>query len=72
MIQVTIHDAERALTELIQKALNGERVFIAEGSQPLVELVAFSETPQVRGLGGAKNSVLAMADDFDKHIDIKL
>ena len=53
MIQVTIHEAKTHLSKLIRKALSGERVIIAKGKQPLVELVVLPEVRQERRLGGA-------------------
>ena len=69
MIQVTIHEAKTHLSKLIQKALTGEQVIIAKGKQPLVKLVVLPEARQQRRLGGAKDTILAMANDFDEPLD---
>ena len=69
MIQVTIHEAKTHLSKLIQKALTGEEVIIAEGNKPLVKLVVLPEAQQQRRLGGAAAAILAMADDFDEPLD---
>jgi len=39
MIQVNIHQAKTQLSKLIQKAINGEDVIIAEHNKPVVKLV---------------------------------
>lgn len=65
MAQVTIHEAEKHLVALIQKALSGEEVIITDGLQPLVKLVALTETSHPRRIGHAKGVILYMADDFD-------
>jgi prevent-host-death family protein len=66
MIQVNIHEAKTHLSKLIQRALEGERIIIAKGNTPLVELVVLPEARQERRLGGAKEAILSMADDFDE------
>ena len=66
MTQVNIHEAKTHLSKLIQRALKGERIIIAKGNTPLVELVVLPEARQERRLGGAKEAILAMADDFDE------
>ncbi|NKQ35434.1 MAG: type II toxin-antitoxin system Phd/YefM family antitoxin [Chloroflexi bacterium] len=65
MTQVTIHKAKTHLSRLIQKALAGEEVIIAKGKRPLVKLVVLPGARPQRRLGGAKESILFIADDFD-------
>ncbi len=65
MTQVTIHEAKTHLSRLIQKALAGEEVVIAKGKRPLVKLVVLPEARPQRRLGGARESILFIADDFD-------
>ena len=69
MLQVTIHEAKTHLSRLIQKALEGEEIIIAKGKQPLVKLVVLPELRNERRLGGAKEFVKFMADDFDVPLD---
>jgi antitoxin (DNA-binding transcriptional repressor) of toxin-antitoxin stability system len=69
MIQVTIHEAKTHLSKLIRKALSGERVIIAKGKQPLVELVVLPDVRKERRLGGARDVILAMSEDFDEPLD---
>ena len=68
-MQVTIHEAKTHLSRLIRQVLSGERVVIAKGKQPLVELVVLPEARKERRIGGAKGVVLSMADDFDEPLE---
>ena len=54
MIQVSIHEAKTHLSKLIQKALTGEKIIIAKGNKPLVELVVLAEAQQQRRLGAPR------------------
>ena len=65
MTQVTIHQAKTHLSKLIQQALAGEEIIIANRNQPVVKLVALPEARQQRRIGGAKEAILSIADDFD-------
>ena len=69
MLQVTIHEAKTHLSRLIQKALEGEEIIIAKGKKPLVKLVVIPELRKERRLGGAKDYVKFMADDFDAPLE---
>lgn len=69
MTQVTIHEAKTHLSKLIQKALAGEEVIIAKGKQPLVKLVVLPEARPQRRLGGAKDVIISIADDFDAPLE---
>lgn len=69
MTQVTIHEAKTHLSRLIRQVLAGEEVIIARGKEPLVKLVALPEARSNRRIGGAKDVILFMADDFDAPLD---
>ncbi|MCB8954070.1 MAG: type II toxin-antitoxin system Phd/YefM family antitoxin [Ardenticatenales bacterium] len=66
MTQVTIHEAKTHLSRLIRQALSGEEIIIAKGNKPLVKLVVLPEAQPERRLGGASETILGMADDFDE------
>lgn len=68
-MQVTIHEAKTHLSRLIRKVLDGEEVIIARGKTPLVKLVVLEEEPAPRQLGGLKDFVLYIADDFDEPLE---
>lgn len=69
MTQVTIHEAKTHLSKLIQLALAGEEVVITKGKQPMVKLVVVPEMRKTRRIGGAKDVILKIADDFDEPLD---
>jgi prevent-host-death family protein len=51
MTQVTIHQAKAQLSRLIQKALAGEEVVIANRDKPVVRLTVVDEARPKRRLG---------------------
>ncbi len=65
---VNIHEAQTQLSQLIQRALSGEEVMVAEKGQPMVRLTPVQPQPnprtQPRILGSWKGKVW-IADDFD-------
>jgi antitoxin (DNA-binding transcriptional repressor) of toxin-antitoxin stability system len=69
MTQVTIHEAKTHLSKLIQLALAGEEVVITKGKQPMVKLVVMPQMRKERRIGGAKDVILKIADDFDEPLD---
>lgn len=63
----TIHEAKTNLSKLIQKALAGEEVIIANRNKPVVKLVAIEEEEKPkRGIGIGKHLGLVIPDDIDK------
>ncbi len=66
MHQVTIHEAKTHLSKLIQEALNGETVIIAKGNKPLIKLEVLPEAKSERRLGGLKNLLINMPEDFNE------
>lgn len=53
MATVTVHEAKTNLSKLIVRALAGEEIVIARGTDPQVKLVAVEgKTPGKRVLGG--------------------
>ncbi len=69
MHTVAIHEAKTHLSRLLQDCLRGETVVIARGSTPIAKLVALKSAKSKRRLGGAKNIVTFIADDFDDPLD---
>lgn len=68
MAQATIHEAKTHLSRLIQRALAGEEVIIANAGTPVVRLVPILPPTRVRQLGGWKGRV-SMAEDFDAELE---
>lgn len=69
MTQFNIHEAKTQLSKLIQKALDGEDVVIARDNKPLVRLEVLPEARQQRRLGGAKELVISIGEDFDEPLE---
>ena len=66
----TIHEAKTNLSKLIQKALAGEEVIIANRNKPVVKLVAIEEVEKPkRKIGFGKHLGIVIPDDFDKPLD---
>ena len=68
MTQASIHEAKTNLSKLIQLALAGEEVIIANAGKPVVKLVAIAQTPAQRVFGGWEGEVW-MAEDFDAELE---
>ena len=64
MTQVTYTEAKAHLLELINTALNGDKVLITKDAQHAVQLVPVSTQPAQRQFGSAKGLITIM-DDFD-------
>ena len=62
----TVHQAKTKLSQLIQKALHGEEVIIANRHKPVVKLTVIQ--PLKRKLGFLGKSVW-MSDDFDQPLE---
>ena len=63
MHQFNIAEAKARLSQLIQKALDGEAVVIAKDNKPLVKLVPLKRATRRRQPGSAKGRVW-MSRDF--------
>ena len=59
-----VADAKARLSDLVRKALSGEKVVIAKDNKPLVRLVPLT-AGHARTPGSAKGQV-TMAPDFDR------
>jgi prevent-host-death family protein len=57
MQQFNVAEAKARLSQLVQKALNGEDVVIARDNKPLVKLVPIRRTTGRRHPGSAKGQV---------------
>lgn len=68
MTQATIHQAKTHLSKLIQKALAGEEVIIANRDKPVVRLepVKPLKSREKRPLGWAKGDGFYMAENFNE------
>ncbi len=66
-MQVSIHAAKTNLSKLIEAALRGEEVVIANGSTPVVRLTPIKTTPFKIGIWEHKN--LGQGPDFFQPMD---
>jgi prevent-host-death family protein len=62
MTKVNIHEAKTHLSELVEKAVNGEEVVIAKAGEPMVRLVSVKKKKSAFGMDAGK---IKIADDFD-------
>lgn len=59
-----MHDAKTQLSQLAQRAADGEEIVIARNGRPLARLVSLKDERKRRRLGFWKGQVW-MSDDFD-------
>jgi prevent-host-death family protein len=59
-----MHDAKTHLSQLAERAANGEEIVIARNGRPLARLVPFEKPQQPRRLGLRRDEAW-MSDDFD-------
>jgi len=59
-----IHEAKTHFSQLINQALAGEKIIIARGNKPLIQLVPYQEEITPRQ-GGQLKGMMQIADDFD-------
>ena len=62
MTKVNIHEAKTHLSELVEKAVNGEEVVIAKAGEVMVRLVPVRENKSWWGMDEGKGWI---AEDFD-------
>lgn len=59
-----VHEAESQLSKLVERAMNGEEVIIAEAGTPMVRLVPIRRDDLPRR-GGQWKGRVQIAEDFD-------
>ncbi len=69
MKQVTVHEAKTHLSKLIQEVLDGEEIVIARRNTPVVRISPVAESAKTRRIGGAKDIIGPIADDFDAPLE---
>jgi antitoxin (DNA-binding transcriptional repressor) of toxin-antitoxin stability system len=73
MFRMTADEAKAHLDELIDAAIQGEQVVIADGERRAVQLVPVRQAPRTRRAGTAKGQIVMSADfdaplaDFDEY-----
>lgn len=66
---VTIHEAKTNLSRLLREMEAGEEVIIARGKEPIARLAPIEKPPRKRQLGGARDCLIYMADDFNDELE---
>ena len=66
MLQVNIHDAKTHLSKLVEKAARGESFVIAKAGKPMVTVIPFSISPNIRQRIGFLKGQIIIPDDFDR------
>jgi prevent-host-death family protein len=59
-----LYQAKTSLSELVERASNGEEIIIAKAGRPLAKLVPIRKGTKRRRPGGSKGKIF-IADDFD-------
>jgi len=67
MVQVNMHEAKTRLSQLVELAEDGERVVIARGGVPVVELIPL-KSAQTDRRGGQWKGKARIEPDFDAAI----
>lgn len=63
---VTITEAKKSLSKLIDKALSGEKITITKHGKPLIVLMPHSKL--VKRSGGQLKGILSISNDFDSSL----
>jgi prevent-host-death family protein len=69
MAMFNIHEAKTNLSKLIRQAMEGEKVVIAKGNRPLVQLIPIIDQEQKRRIGGSPGLIQYMSEDFDEPVE---
>lgn len=69
MKTVSIHEAKTHLSRLIQQALDGEEIVIANRNEPMVRLQVIREALPQRRFGGLKSVVVEIGPSFDEPLE---
>jgi prevent-host-death family protein len=68
MTQITVNEASKNLSDLIEAALSGEEIIIIKDNQPVVKLTPVSPVKRRRQPGSAKG-LITISDDFDEPLE---
>jgi antitoxin (DNA-binding transcriptional repressor) of toxin-antitoxin stability system len=68
MFEVTVQDAQSRLPDLVNAAVEGEKVYIVGSPQHVVQLVPV-ESPKPRPKFGSAAGMISMRDDFDAPLE---
>jgi len=66
MAQVGMHEAKTKLSQLVERAADGEEIVIARNGTPVARLVPVRQTSSLAAVHGAWRGRVRIADDFDE------
>ncbi len=66
--QVRLDEAKQRLRDLVEAAVRGEKVFITDDDQPVVQLVPV-EAPKRHAQFGSAKGLVVVAEDFDAPLE---
>jgi prevent-host-death family protein len=69
MKTIDINQALTEISELIEKAVDGEEIIITKNNQPLVKLVSLQPLPKRSPLFGSDKGLISITDDFDEPLE---
>lgn len=69
MKTIDINQALTEISELIEKAVDGEEIIITKNNQPLVKLVSLQPLPKRPPLFGSDRALISITDDFDEPLE---
>lgn len=64
MVTVNTHEAKTHLSQLLERAANGEEIIIARAGKPVARLLAYNHEDRDR-TGGQWKGLVRISDDFD-------
>ncbi len=71
-IQYNIYDAKMKLSELVQKAADGEEIIICKAGKPIARLMPLAEKPKKRRKGGQWKGQVWLAEDWDDPLQAEI
>ncbi|NMG22865.1 type II toxin-antitoxin system Phd/YefM family antitoxin [Brasilonema bromeliae] len=70
MQEITLAEASKNLSELIEAAMSGEEVVITKDSQPVVKLTPVTPVKKRRpAKAGSAKGLITISDDFDEPLE---
>jgi antitoxin (DNA-binding transcriptional repressor) of toxin-antitoxin stability system len=70
MQQITLEEASKNLSGLVEAALNGEEIFLLKDNQPVIRLLSLeTEVKRRPAKAGSAKGLVWIADDFDAPLE---
>ena len=65
-MRINMHDAKSSLSQLVERAIAGERIELARAGQPVALLIPYEPPRARRRLGVCAGQAYAIGPDFDE------